>query len=266
MRNRHFFEDMAAHLGPAYLRYSFTKGTIQEVDFLMGAMDLRPGQHLLDVGCGPGRHSAELARRGLTVTGVDISEAFVALAQSGRTSHPDGAAGSDFRAGTSHPDGAAGSDVRAGTSHFIRGDARDLPLRCGAADAAICLCQGGFGLLGGGDDEARAVAQIADSLKPGGALAISAFSSYFAVRFLEESDHFEADTGVNREVSTLRSEQGGQADFSMWTTCFTPRELRLMCASAGLAVESVWAVSPGDYARRPPDLDHPVWLVTARKL
>ena len=39
----HWFEPIAAHMGSAYLRYSFTKGTRQEIDFLMTALDLQPG-------------------------------------------------------------------------------------------------------------------------------------------------------------------------------------------------------------------------------
>ena len=51
--------------GPAYLRNAFTKGTEQEVDFLVDALGLEPGMRVLDVGCGPGRHSLALARRGI---------------------------------------------------------------------------------------------------------------------------------------------------------------------------------------------------------
>ena len=58
----HWFEEVAEHLGEAYLRYSFTYGTVQEVDFLVEALDLDDGARILDIGCGPGRHSHELAR------------------------------------------------------------------------------------------------------------------------------------------------------------------------------------------------------------
>jgi len=73
----HWFEDIAAHAGAAYLRYSFTKGTVQEVDFLVDVLGLKPGDRVLDVGCGPGRHVHELAGRGIEAHGVDISQRFV---------------------------------------------------------------------------------------------------------------------------------------------------------------------------------------------
>ena len=54
----HWFEEVAAHLGEAYLRYSFTYGTVQEVDFLVEALELDDGARILDVGCGVGQGGA----------------------------------------------------------------------------------------------------------------------------------------------------------------------------------------------------------------
>ena len=53
----HWFEPLADHMGEAYLRYSFTKGTENEVGFIVDELGLQPGMRVLDVGCGPGRHS-----------------------------------------------------------------------------------------------------------------------------------------------------------------------------------------------------------------
>jgi hypothetical protein len=38
-----------------------------------------------------------------------------------------------------------------------------------------------------------------------------------------------------------------------------------MIAAADLDLVALWSVEPGDYARRPPDLDHPEFLVIARR-
>lgn len=225
------FEALAAHAGRTYLRYSFTRGTEQEVRFLAGALGLEGGERVLDVGSGPGRHSLALRERGIAAVGVDISLPFL-------------------RAG--------------GPGEWVRADARALPFPTSCFDAVICLCQGGFGLLGG-HGEAAALGEMARLLRPGGRLGLSAFSAYFAVRYLEEGDTFDAAAGVNHERVTVRDSAGGEAGFDLWTTCFTPRELRLMATAAGLEVRDLWSVAPGSYAPRPPDLEHPEWLMVAER-
>ncbi|HEX4869008.1 MAG TPA: methyltransferase domain-containing protein, partial [Acidimicrobiales bacterium] len=177
----HWFEPVAEHLGSAYLRYSFTKGTDQEVRFLAEALQLVPGMRLLDVGCGPGRHAHALARMGLEVVGVDISQRFVDLAARGA------------------PPGAT----------FQRADARDLRFD-GEFDAVISLCQGAFGLSGGPgaplDGDGVVLAGMARALRPGGVLAVSAFSAYFMLRYLEDHDAFDAEAGVNHERTVVKDE------------------------------------------------------------
>jgi SAM-dependent methyltransferase len=231
----HWFEPVAEHLGSAYLRYSFTTGTEQEVRFLLDHLGIGAGAVVLDVGCGPGRHLRALRARGVTAVGVDISRRFVEL---------------------------AGPPV-------VRGDARALPVRPGSFDAAISLCQGGFGLPDPAhalEDDRSVLAGIAAALRPGGRVALTAFSAYFQLRYLEaDRDHFDAATGVNHERTEVRSEQGEPAQVDLWTACYTPRELRLLAAAVGLEVEQLWSVEPGRYATDPPRLDRPELLLVARR-
>ena len=237
---QHWFEPVAEHLGAAYLRYSFTKGTVQEVDFVVAALGLEPGMRVLDVGCGPGRHAYELAARGIEVHGIDISERFIALAAAGA------------------PAGAT----------FERLDARDLAARFDAHfDAVICLCQGAFGLMTANGDDERVLVAMAQALKPGGRLALSAFSAYFAVKYFCDDDRatFDADTGVNHEHTEVRNEAGEAKEVDLWTGCYTPRELRVICRVAGLVVDSVNGVEPGAYGTEKPSLETPEFLVIARR-
>lgn len=235
----HWFEPVAEHLGDAYLRYSFTKGTRQEVDFVVDRLALGPGARVLDVGCGPGRHAHELARRGVVVHGIDISETFVELA---RRDAPEGAT-------------------------FERLDARSLidePRLAGGFDAVICLCQGAFGLMTAGGDDQTVLAGMAAALRPGGHLVLSAFSAYHVVKYFEAAV-FDADTGVNHEHTEIRSPSGEVRTVDLWTGCYTPRELRQACALAGLETLSVSSVEPGAYGLAEPSVETPEFLVVARR-
>src|SRR6185369_7785286 len=87
--------------------------TQREAEFLFGQLNCDPGAHVLDVPCGNGRLSFEIARRGLKVTGVDISEEFIDEAKSIQSRSIDPSADAD------------GTDPRAPVD-FILGDMRQL--------------------------------------------------------------------------------------------------------------------------------------------
>lgn len=233
-----WFDPVAAFLGTAYLRNAFTKGTDQEIGFLVEALGLEPGMRVLDVGCGPGRHALALARLGLDVVGVDHSPDFVQLARA-----------------------AAAEEHLA--ARFEQLDVRDLD-HDGEFDAVLCLCQGGFGLLGGRDEPA-VFARIAAALRAGGRLALTAFSAAFAVRFLEDGEQYDPATGVLHERATVRDESGVEREFDLWTTCCTGRELELLAAGSGLVVDVVAGVAPGKYATTAPTIEHPELLLLAHR-
>ena len=88
--------------------------TLIEVDFLEKALAPPPGASLLDIPCGSGRHSVELARRGYRMTGIDLSADFL----------------KDARAR------AAEAQVKL---DLRQGDMRDPNLRTDAFDGAFCF-------------------------------------------------------------------------------------------------------------------------------
>ena len=229
----HWFEPLADFMGSAYLRYSFTKGTTQEVDFLVETLGLRLGMRILDVGCGPGRHSIELARRGYLVHGIDISQSFIDLAKA--------------------------EDIPGAS--FERLDARAMGFTQ-EFDAVICLCQGAFGLMTAEDEDSVVINKMAAALKPGGKLAMSAFSSYFVVKYFHTAV-FDADLGINHERTEIRSPNGAIEEVDLWTGCYTPRELRLICRQAGLEVDHVFSVDPGGYTNAQPTIESSEFLVVA---
>lgn len=236
----HWFEEIADHLGTAYDRYAHTKGTVQEVDHVVSALDLKVGDRVLDVGCGTGRHALELARRGIEVHGIDVSERFVkiALASAARES--------------------AGDSPMA---TFERVDARALPFDA-EFDAVICLCQGAFGMMTADGDDGEVISGMARALRSDGRVALSAFNAYFAVKYHAEAE-FDASIGVSHERTEIRSESGERKIVDLWTGCYTPRELRLLLATHGFVVDSVSSVEPGAYGDADPSVESPEFLVVA---
>jgi SAM-dependent methyltransferase len=245
----HWFEDLADHLGAAYDRYAHTKGTVQEVDHVQVALGLQPGQRVLDVGCGTGRHSLELARRGVAVHGIDISQRFIDLAQAATNASDE----------PNPVIRGSGSSL----ATFERADARSMVFDS-EFDAVICLCQGAFGMMTAGGEDASVVAGIARALRPGGRLALSAFNAYFAVKYHGDAD-FDADSGVSHEITEVRSEAGERRTVDLWTGCYTPRELRLLLHSHGLVVDSIASVEPGAYGSEPATTESPEFLVLAHR-
>lgn len=236
----HWFEALASHMGETYLRYSFTKGTEQEVDFLVDALGLVEGSRVLDVGCGPGRHALAMARRGMRVHGIDISETFVDLANA-----------------TAQREGLGDMAT------FERADARTVNLPP-VFDAAVCLCQGAFGLMDHLAHDIEILSGLAAALKPGGAFALSAFSAYYAVKYHTDAT-FDAAIGVSSERTEVRNPAGEALGAELRTGCFTPRELRLMCRQAGLGVDAIHSVEPGGYGTREPTLETPEFLVLGHR-
>jgi SAM-dependent methyltransferase len=249
----HWFEELAEYMGSAYLRYSFTKNTVSEVDFLVAALGLEPGDRVLDVGCGPGRHSVELARRGIEAVGVDISQPFL-----------------DLAATASHEAGVVG------LTSFHRVDARQLADATlgGPFDAAVAMCQGAFGLQAGpaaGADpiniagDQRVLEGMATHLRGGGQVGVAAFSAYFQVQHLDDSS-FDALSGTNHEQTEVRDPTGAPKSADLWTTCFTPRELWMLMERAGLTPTGMYSVSSvGDYEPAAPTVDEPEFFGVAVK-
>ncbi|MGX7829667.1 class I SAM-dependent methyltransferase [Actinokineospora sp. 24-640] len=116
--------------------------TVEEIDFVEERLGLAPRSLVLDVPCGSGRHSLELARRGHRVTGVDLSAEAIGHAR---------------RA-------AAGLDV-----DLVHADMREIP-RDNRFDAVVCLGNS-FGYLEL-DGLREFTAALGGAVRPGGGLVV----------------------------------------------------------------------------------------------
>ena len=119
--------------------------TRDEVDSLLRLLEAEPPAQILDLCCGVGRHSLELAARGFSVTGVDRTAAFLEQARRENAAR-----------------GAAIEFVRASMSEFRR---------TGAFNAAINMFTS-FGYCASDEEELAVLANVFESLKPNGRFVI----------------------------------------------------------------------------------------------
>lgn len=222
----------------------FTKNTLREVDFLLEELQVPPGARILDVGCGTGRHSVELAKRGYRMTGLDLSPAMLDQAKKKAA--------------------AAGVHV-----DWVQADATEFSFH-EPFDAAICLCEGSFGLLEAADNAIEhplaILSNISRSLRDDARCLLTVLNALRMIRQHNnqdvEQDLFDPLTLAEASECTVA---GAPKGLRLRERGFVPTELTLLFGLAGLTVLNIWGGTAGNWGRRKIDLDEMEIMVVARK-
>lgn len=231
---------------PKYMSEPFTKNTLREVDFVLEELKLKPNSHILDVGCGTGRHSVELARRGFRVIGIDISSGMLTEARKA----------------------AQKADVNV---TWIHADATKFKSDT-KFDAAICLCEGAFGLLNTDENpiehDLSILANINCALKVGAKLILTAPNGFQKIR---KYNHEEVRQGKFDPLTTVETcaldweTPSGKQQVTVRERGYIPTELTLLLSQAGFEIENIWGGTAGNWGRRTVDLDEIEVMVVGRK-
>ena len=127
---------------PSMADTPWAKKTVSEVDRLLTILDPPEGARILDLGCGTGRHSLELSRRGFSVLGVELLEANVEVAR-------------------------AGAEQESLTAEFVVADVRGLELE-DRFDLVLSLNDGAIGYFPTEAENNQVFEAVASALRPGG--------------------------------------------------------------------------------------------------
>ena len=221
--------DYFAKGGPSYPDDDgeYARQAEAEVEFTERALGLTEPSDVLDLCCGPGRHSVRLAQRGHRVTGVDISAYNLEVAA---------AQAAEF-----------GADVT-----WREADMRDTGLTDSSQDAAINM----FTAFGFFDDEGnqRVLEEVARVLRPGGRFFIDLVNRDSLMRrhqprmwnerhngaILFQEHAFDSATGSQTTKWNIIKADGERISQSFTVRMYTLQELEVRMALAGLEVEDAW--------------------------
>jgi len=211
--------------GPDYLKQYEHTTTSQEVDSLEKILHLRKGSRILDLACGAGRHSIELASRGYDVLGYDLSETLLRAARAE----------------------ARKASVKA---KFVRGDMRELPYR-GEFDAAINMFTS-FGYFDSTEEDRKVLVGVSRALRPRGKFVMERFNrDALATVLPDQSWRVRPDGSVilqedsfdvlldRYETRQVVIDHAGTREHQGSVRAYTFPELREMFESAGLFVHRV---------------------------
>jgi SAM-dependent methyltransferase len=218
-----------------------------QVSQLVKLLELTPPARVLDVACGYGRHSVELARRGFQVTGLDLSDV-----QLGRARETAAAAGV--------------------APEFVLGDSRAMPFEA-EFDAAINMFLS-FGYFQTDEEHLALLRGVARALRPGGRFLMDFWNREREIRGFErwlvertgevfEVEEWEFDhlNGRLDWTNYVFFADGRRESWKHSIRAYTIVELRQLFERAGLRMDAVYGSLDG----QPFTIDSPAAVLVATR-
>lgn len=252
---KQWYEKLFENYGKQYDHEVFVHGTVGECDFIEQETGGDKSVRILDIGCGTGRHSIELALRGYPVTGVDLSPSMLDRAR--------------------EKAGEKGLNI-----DFRRCDARELPFD-NEFDLVIMLCEGSFPLMETDEMNYRILVNASNSIKQRGKFIFTTLNGLFPLYHSVEkfcaansgegvatyrSNSFDLMTFRDENITEIRDDDGQSVVLKCNERYYVPSEINWLLHSAGFRKIEIFGAELGAFSRNTQlTTEHFEMLVIAEK-
>jgi SAM-dependent methyltransferase len=232
-----WYEELYENFAENYEKEVFSQGTIGEVDFIEKEIAFDKSKTILDLGCGTGRHTIELTKRGYSVTGLDLSET-----QLGKAKEK--------------------ADALKLNIKFIRDDARYYKLE-EKFDLVIMICEGAFSLMETDEMNYKILKNAYDSLKEKGKLIFTTLNGLFPL-FHSVKDFINSENTGDDEIKGCTFDLMTFRDYSVLKTLddsgkelvlncseryYVPPEITWLLKSVGFVKSEIFGCKLGAFSR-----------------
>ena len=238
MNKKQWYEILFENYGQKYDNESFTQGTIGECDFIEQELKSDKSLKILDVGCGTGRHSIELSKRGYSVTAIDLSDSQLARAR----------------------EKAIQNNLKI---DFQKHDARNLPFSS-EFNIAIMICEGAFPLMETDEMNFEILKNVTKSLKEGGKFIFTTLNGLFPLyHSVEEfcdstvdegnatyrSITFDLMTFRDHNITEVEDDLGNKKSIDCNERYYVPSEITWLLKSLGYNKIEIFGAELGAFSR-----------------
>lgn len=235
---KQWYESLFENYAKTYDKECFTQGTVGECNFIEKEINYNKSLRIIDVGCGTGRHTIELTKRGYKVLGVDLSESQLAYAREK-------------------------SKAQNLQIDFHKHDARNLPFK-NEFDLAMMLCEGGFPLMETDEMNYEILKNISESLKQHGKLIFTTLNGLFPIHNSIEkfcaaekidgnaeynNNMFDLMTFRDHNITTVEDDFGNKKELHCNERYYIPSEITWLLKTLNFKQIDIYGAKIGAYSR-----------------
>jgi len=236
---KQWYESLFENYGVKYDKEIFTQGTIGECNFIEEEISYNKSSRILDIGCGTGRHSIELAKRGYNLTSVDLSDSQLERAKQK----------------------ASEEKVKI---DFRKADARELNFK-NEFDLVIMLCEGAFPLMETDEMNYRILQNAAAALREKGKLIFTTLNGLFPLfhsvkdfitvntkegNAVYEKNSFDLMTFRDYNTTVFEDDFGNKKELACNERYYVPSEITWMLKSLNFKKIDIFGSKLGAFSRK----------------